>query len=273
MARDYQSDILRAMARNLTLVHTGEYAFCPEHPDRFLNCFWEDFNDCQTSWSTLQEKPRFEQEWRQSIQPVTQDDFPHWLWNMLRMSGAVQVQDGPSGVPIPLEDDRALNQDMYLQVKVSVLRAIMAKVVFKPRSYIMERANSVVGQWTGNGSLAPGGMGLAVHVRRTDKKGDLGPHWNHINFVSALHMGLYIRMMESALDQSFGHYVVMSDDPHMQMQATQDLSPFFQDNQTHALFSHSLCHFLGANQDNYTGHESLNATARHDLYVSRRGKG
>lgn len=269
VARDYQSDILRAMAKNLTLVHDGEYSFCPLHPERYLNCFWEDFNGCQLAWRNSTEKPRLEQEWRRSIQPIELNEFPEWLWENLRRSGVVYLRDGRTGSLIPMTDDSGLNQDMYLQLKISVLRAIMAKVVFKPRPEVIGKANDIVGRWKGNQSHALSGTGLAVHIRRTDKKEDLGAHWNHIDFKSALHMGLYIRMMERTLDTSFGHFLVMSDDPHMQVQATQELSSFFQENSTHALFSDSLCHFLGnSNHDNYTGHESLNATARHDLYVS-----
>ena len=34
VVRDYESDILRAMSRNYTLVHDGAYPYCPEDPTR-----------------------------------------------------------------------------------------------------------------------------------------------------------------------------------------------------------------------------------------------
>lgn len=168
------------------------------------------------------------------------------------------------------EDSSKLDPDMFLQLKLSVIRAIMTKVVFKPRSYIAEKAERVIDMWRRNGTYEAGtGNALIVHIRRTDKKDDLGPHWRHINFNSTGHMGAYIQTMEAATNAAFSRFLVLSDDPQMHSQAVDELTPYFRNKSgIQSLYSNNLCHFLGSNTFNYTGHESLDHQARHDLYVS-----
>jgi hypothetical protein len=268
VARDYQSDILRAMTRNLTLVHDGPYMFCPNNPERYLNCFWEDFNSCQNYWKTQPNVPIVEQTWQDSIKPLSSDEFPHWLWRLMR--DYMHIYDDSTGKILSIEEDAFLDTDMFLQTKLSVMRAIMTKTVFKPREFIIESSKKTIETWGENKNYDESSrLGLLIHIRRTDKLEDLGPHWRHIDFNSTRHMGPYIQAMESAINSSFDNYVVLSDDPHMQEKATFELTPYFQNgNGTQALYSTSLCHFLGSNDFNYTGHESLDYNARHDLYVS-----
>jgi hypothetical protein len=75
--------------------------------------------------------------------------------------------------------------------------------------------------------------------------------------------------MEGMTHSSFGHYFVMSDDPHMQKRGSEELASFFQGNPS-KLVSTELCDLLGANQLEYSGHESLEAVYRHQLYVRAR---
>lgn len=256
------------MAQNLTLVHDGAYVFCPDHPDRYLNCFWEDFGSCQDSWKAQPDVPVREQVWQESVKPIAGEEFPHWLWKS--MADHIRVCDGLSGERLSLNEEAALDSDMFLQLKLSVVRAIMTKLIFKPRSYITEKSARIVETWRQNGSYSNGiGRGLIVHLRRTDKKEDLGQHWQHIDFNSTRHMGAYIQAMEGTTDLAFSRFLVLSDDPHMHDMAVDELTPYFRNtNETRSLYSNSLCHFLGSNSVNYTGHESLDHKARHDLYVS-----
>jgi hypothetical protein len=181
VARDYQSDILRAMVQNLTLVHDGAYVFCPDHPDRYLNCFWEDFGSCQDSWKGQPGVPVLEQVWQDSVKPIAAEEFPHWLWES--MANHIHICDGLSGKPLYPNEEAALDSDMFLQLKLSVVQAIMTKLIFRPRPYITERSTRIVETWRQNGSYSNGiGSGLNVHLRRTDKKEDLGHHWQHIDF-------------------------------------------------------------------------------------------
>ena len=228
VARDYQSDILRALAVNFTLIHDGEYQFCPQHPERYLNCIWEDFNSCQESWRSGKGRniPLVERAWQDSVKPVTRDKFPEWLWEKMRAASSIQLQNVQTENQLSRQEERALNPDMYLQLKLSVLRAIMTKTFFKPREFIKKRSEQIIETWRQqtHGNLGPG---LLIHIRRTDKKEDLGKHWDHINFRSATHMGLHIQEMEAALHTPFDHFLVMSDDPHMHKQAVKELTPFF----------------------------------------------
>jgi len=208
--------------------------------------------------------------WRDSVQPVTSDDFPEWLWEKMARDGHIQIRDTLTGLSLSSQEISKLDPDMFLQLKLSVVRAIMTKVVFTPRSYIAEKAERVIDIWRQNGTYkADTGNGLIVHIRRTDKKDDLGPHRRHIDFNASGHMGAYIQTMESATNAAFGRFLVLSDDPHMHSQAMDELTPYFRNKSgIQSLYSSNLCHFLGSNTFNYTGHESLDHQARHDLYVS-----
>jgi hypothetical protein len=209
---------------------------------------------------------------------VTQDEFPEWLWQKMKTADSIQLQDVRTGGNLSTVEEKDLNPDMYLQLKLSTLRAIMTKTIFKPRNFIKEKSVQIVESWRHRHESQESLMttqdndklGLLIHIRRTDKKEDLGKHWEHIDFHSSAHMGLYVQEIEAALHRSFNHCLVMSDDPHMYKQALKELTPFFaKGNETKTLYSDSLCHFLGSNNFNYSGHESLGAPARHNLYVSR----
>ena len=71
-ARDYQSDILRALAINYTLVHQGTYTLCPKTPERYLDCFWENLNGCQLKFPALLEIPTVYQPQEVTSSAVTQ---------------------------------------------------------------------------------------------------------------------------------------------------------------------------------------------------------
>ncbi len=269
-ARDFQSEVVRALAQNYTLVHDGSYAFCPERPDRFLNCFWEDFNSCQEGWKECRDRPTIARSWQDVIQAVQPHEFPEWIWQAMRRAGHITIRDSMDGHVIA--DDTAIDAGLYHQLKLSTLRAMLSKVVFRPRQHIKARARDMVAEWRRNGTYVDDNKerpGLLVHLRRTDKKEDLGPHWASINFASARHMGPLLQQMEATLDQSFRHLFIMSDDPHMLHRAADELGFFF-GSPTSVLFSNSLCHMLGSNNDTYTGHESLGDRKRHDLYVRTR---
>ena len=263
--RDYQSDILRALAMNYTLVHQGAYNLCPENPDRYLNCFWEDLNGCQAEFFALSGIPRINQPQEITTSAVTSEQFPHWLWNVLVEKGTVYLQHGLTGAPLTEKDITDHNQ--YLQLKLSVVRAILTKTIFKPRAHIQQKASAVLEAWKANGTDAnTPEKGVVIHMRRTDKMIDLGPHWRYIDFESTAHLGRLVQTMERMVDSTFKHFFVMSDDPNMQKRGTEELSPFFKANPA-KLISAGLCDLLGANQLEYSGHESLQVAQRHQLYV------
>lgn len=276
--RDYQSDIFRAMAQNYTLVHQGEYGICTDDPTRFLNCFWEDLNGCQAAWSNHPDVPRVELSQGTTTAVMSIDEFPHWLWDEMHRRGLLRLQDGQTGKEVVEAD--VPDADQYFQLKLSVLRAILTKRIFKPRAHIRAKADALVGQWRTN--LTHGeswsspqtqqGKGLIVHMRRTDKKVDLGPHWHHIDFQSTAHLGQMVQTMEATLNSTFGHVFAMSDDPQLEQRAVDELTPFF-GSAPAKLMSHQLCALVGANHAEYNGHETLNATQRHKLYVCSRSSG
>lgn len=263
--RDYQSDILRAMAINYTLVHEGRYKLCPSHPERFLDCFWEDLSGCQAKWPqhTGIRVVNLTQEITTSA--VTTDGFPDWLWDSLCRSGWIRIRDGETGSDIHGRD--VPNQEQYFQLKVSVLRAILSKRVFRPRAHIRARTNEILRAWQANGKSAVDGV--VIHIRRTDKMIDLGPHWHHIEFASVNGVGMLIQTMETRLNRMFDHAVLMSDDPQIQLKGFEDLADAFQSSPK-KLTSKQLCDLLGAHQSEYKGHETLNHTERNTLYVSAR---
>lgn len=260
--RDYQSDILRAMALNYTLVHEGEYNLCPGHPERYLNCFWNDFTGCQATWHGLPSVPVFNQTQGVTTAPVTPDEFPDWLWDALYRGGWVRIRDGETGKDI--REDEIPNREQYFQLKVSVLRAILSKKVFRPRAHIRARTDEVLQAWQAANKTARDGV--VIHIRRTDKMIDLGPHWRHIEFGSVKGVGMLIETMEARLNRTFGHAVVMSDDPKIQLTAFEDLAGAFQSS-PEKLTSKQLCDLLGAHQSEYQGHETLSMTDRNTLYV------
>jgi len=259
------------MAQNLSLVYDGLYAYCPEHPERYLSCFWEDFSACQDSWKVHSDVPTVNQISKNSVNAITQEDFPEWLWEAMAREGHILIRSVSTSELLNSEEIGMLDPDMFLQLKLSVVRAIMTKVIFKPRAYITEKSELIVDKWRQSGSYEDGrGIGLIVHIRRTDKKEDKGSHWRHIDFNSTKHMGPYIQAMESTIGAAFSRFMIMSDDPHMQSQAAKELTPYFKDTDgTQSLYSNSLCISLGSNNvTDYTGHTSLDRKARHDLYVS-----
>lgn len=216
------------MAENVTLIHDSIYEFCPERPGQYLNCFWEDFDACQDSWRTHSSVPIIEQVEGSSVQAITQESFPEWLWEVMARKGHIHIRSTSTGALLNVEKLAMLDQDMFLQLKLSVVRAIMTKVIFKPRAYITERSECIIETWRQNGSYEEGhGTGLLVHIRRTDKKDDMGQHWRHIDFDSTKQMGPYIQAMEAATGATFSRFMVMSDDPHMQRQAVDELTPYF----------------------------------------------
>lgn len=263
--RDYQSDVLRALAMNLSLVYEGEYAFCPDSSGRYLDCFWEELNSCQVGWRGFADRVVVRQLPDQSVRAISEVDFPHWLWNAMYQSGAIRILDGQTKEPI--EETRIRDQDQYLQIKVSVIRSILTKIVFRPRPFIESRAMALADAWRSPGLVGPTRPGLVVHIRRTDKLNDRGGHWRHIDFNSTRHMGDLIRQMEQSLGQPFGHFFIMSDDAHLLNSSTYDLKPFFGAS-SKPLVSKELCDVLGADASAFQGHESLDPRTRGKLYVS-----
>ena len=263
--RDYQGDILRAMAMNYTVVHSGIYGLCPSAPHRFLDCFWEDLNGCQPHFSGLVNVPRINQSQDVTTSAITHTDFPHWLWGLMIEDGFVRLQHGVTGAKLTEGD--IVDQEQYLQLKISVLRAILSKTIFKPREHIRRKTDAMLEAWRTNGTYQDASeMGLVVHIRRTDKMLDLGAHWRYIDFESTEHLGRLIESMESMLKSTFQHFLVMSDDPKMQKRGAEELSSYFQANPA-KLISTELCDLLGANRLEYSGHESLEAAHRNHLYV------
>lgn len=262
--RDYQSDILRALAINYTVVHQGQYKMCPSNPQRYLDCFWEDLNGCQPEFSALTEIPRINQPQEVTTSAVTQEQFPHWLWDALVKKGTVHLQHGLTGAT--LEEKDVTDEDQYLQLKLSVLRGILTKRIFKPREHIQQKTLAMLESWRSNATYTTAfGKGVVIHIRRTDKMIDLGAHWRYIDFESTAHLGRLIQTMEGMTNRSFGHYFVMSDDPHMQKRGSEELASYFHGNPS-KLVSSELCDLLGANQLEYSGHASLEAVQRHQLY-------
>ena len=264
-ARDYQSDILRALAMNYTLVHQGAYALCPSNPQRYLNCFWEDLNGCQPEFSALTEIPSIYQLQEVTTSAITQEQFPHWLRNVLVDEGTVHLHHGLTNADLTEADID--DKDQYLQLKLSVLRGIINKKIFKPREHIQQKTLAMLESWRSNGTYTNAcEKGVVIHIRRTDKMIDQGAHWRHIDFKSTAHLGRLIQTMENMINSTFQHFFVMSDDPHMQQRGTEELVSFFKANPSN-LVSTALCDLLGANQLEYSGHESLQALHRHQLYV------
>lgn len=263
--RDYQSDILRALAMNYTVVHQGAYDLCTSNPQRFLDCFWEDLNGCQSEFSSFSSISRINQPQEITTSAVFHEQFPHWLWNLLVDEGTIHLQDGLTGATLMEED--IVDEDQYLQLKLSVLRAILSKRIFKPREHIQQKTLEMLESWRSNGSYASASeKGVVIHIRRTDKMIDLGAHWHYIDFNSTAHLGRLIQTMENMINSTFQHFFVMSDDPIMQKRGTEELASFFQANPSN-LVSTNLCDLLGANQVEYNGHESLETAHRHQLYV------
>jgi len=264
-ARDYQSDILRALAMNYTLVHQGVYDLCPSNPQRYLSCFWEDLNGCQPEFSALAEIPRINQPQEVTTSAVTQEQFPHWLWGVLNKEGTVRLQHGLTNADLTEEDID--DKDQYLQLKLSVLRAILSKKIFKPREHIQQKTLAMLESWRSNGTyINASERGVVIHIRRTDKMIDQGAHWRYIDFNSTAHLGRLIQTMENNINSTFQHFFIMSDDPNMQQRGTKELVSFFQAHPSN-LVSTALCDLLGANALEYSGHESLQALNRHQLYV------
>jgi hypothetical protein len=198
-ARDYQSDILRALAMNYTLVHQGAYDLCPSNPQRYLNCFWEDLNGCQSDFPAFTEIPRVYQPQGVSTSAVTQGQFPHWLWDVLVKEGAVHLQHGLTNADLAEEDID--DKDQYLQLKLSVLRAILSKTIFKPREHIQQKTLAMLESWRSNGTCTSASeKGLVIHIRRTDKMIDQGAHWRYIDFKSTAHLGRLIQTMETMIN-------------------------------------------------------------------------
>jgi len=263
--RDYQSDILRALAMNYTLVHQGAYDLCPSNPQQFLDCFWEDLNGCQSEFPTLSSISRINQPQEITTSAVFHEQFPHWLWNLLVDKGTIHLQHGLTGATLTEED--IVDEDQYLQLKLSVLRAILSKRVFKPRRHIQQKTLTILESWISNGSYASTSeSGVVIHIRRTDKMSDLGAHWRYIDFKSTAHFGCLIQRMENMINHTFQHFFVMSDDPIMQKRGAEELASSFQANPSN-LASTELCNLLGANRSEYKGHQSLAAAHRHQLYV------
>lgn len=80
------------------------------------------------------------------------------------------------------------------------------------------------------------------------------------------HLGHMVQSMEASLNLTFHHVFAMSDDPELERRAIDEVRPFFTSAPA-KLMNHQLCDLLGANHAEYNGHETLNATQRHQLYV------
>ena len=264
IVRDYQSEILRALAKNLSLVYEGKYEFCPDSSGRYLDCFWEELNSCQAVWHDYGHKATVRQP-EQTVLAITGDDFPHWLWDKMYGSGSIHIRDAHSRELIDQVDVE--NEDQYLQIKIAVLRAILTKRIFKPRSFILAKTKKMVSPWRASKLFDAQKPGLVVHIRRTDKLNDHGKHWRHINFTSSRHMGNLVQQMEQSISNRFDHFFIMSDDVHMLQRAADDLKPFFVAS-PQPLFSKELCNVLGADASTFKGHETLGPLARGRLYVS-----
>lgn len=275
IARDYVSSLLRAMARNLTVVYKEGFRFCPpEMEGRYLDCYWQDLGSCQSTWRAVvarrRRQPVIEEAWPEAVKRIESEQFPHWLWEKLRRSGAVHVRDGVTGEALEEEDLLLLDAQLYLQVKLSVLRAMAARVVLRPRASVMAEAGRLVEQWRALGASTDPPRGLVIHLRRTDKKRDDGPHWRYIDFDSTAHIGTLVRRMESSLSRPFGHFLVLSDDTKLQHRAALDLPAYFRSPSPVSLRSDLLCHFLGADHEAFEngGHEAMDDATRTKLYVS-----
>jgi len=250
---------------NYTLVHQGVYDLCPSNPQRYLDCFWKDLNGCQAEFSTLSEIPIINQPQAVTTSAVTHQQFPHWLWDLLVQKGTVYLQHGLTNADLTEEDIN--DKDQYLQLKLSVLRAILSKKIFRPREQIQQKSLAMLESWRSSGTYTSASKrGVVIHIRRTDKMIDQGAHWRYIDFKSTAHLGRLIQTMENNINSTFQHFFVMSDDPKMQHRGTEELVSFFQAHPSN-LVSTALCDLLGANQLEYSGHESLQALNRHQLYV------
>jgi hypothetical protein len=208
-----------------------------------------------------------EQPWQEAVKPITSDEFPHWLWSRMRDSGGLVMRDPVSGAVV---EEGSLDPSLALQLKLSVLRAIMARVVLRPRGRIVAAAQGLVRQWAEKGASSEAPRGLVIHLRRTDKAKDEGPHWRHINMSSTNHIGPLIRRMEEAVGRPFPHFLVLSDDTKLHKKAARELAHFFSSPHAVPLSSDLLCHYLGADHDtfNQRGHEARDDKSRAELYVS-----
>jgi hypothetical protein len=214
------------------------------------------------------EIPRVYQPQEVTTSAVSQEQFPHWLWDVLVKEGTVHLQHGLTNAD--LAEESIDDKDQYLQLKLSVLRAILSKTIFKPREHIQQKTLAMLESWRSNGTCTSASeKGLVIHIRRTDKMVDQGAHWRYIDFKSTAHLGRLIQTMENMINSSFQHFFVMSDDPNMQQRGTEELVSSFQAHPS-KLVSTALCDLLGANQLEYSGHESLQGLHRHQLYVCRK---
>jgi hypothetical protein len=143
LSSDYSSVLLMGLASNRTVLYDNHHCrWC--HDDKYLDSFFEPLSACQHQYSALaaQSAAGVEALFQPDAavvavdfagKPPSIDDalFPHWLWQSMASvhSAAVTYTNSTDGALLSEEAvAAAYGPELLLALKLSVLRALLAKV-------------------------------------------------------------------------------------------------------------------------------------------------
>ena len=147
--------------------------------------------------------------------------FPNEMWDTLIRNHEIVFQDPEA--PHAIIDAKLLKRDfteLYYELSLSALRAILARVILQVRPKILAKAKTLIQ----NISSSPEKPVFAVHFRRTDKKLDLGiTNSLSLTGVSFVHQALARFAQITKSNNINGTLLVLSDDPRAIDELRQDL--------------------------------------------------
>lgn len=159
--------------------------------------------------------------------------FPNEMWDVLVARQDVVFQD--PGAPHAMMDARWLKRhkpEIYYGLSLSALRAILAHEVLHVRPNILAKAQALV-QDTNIPAHEPV---VAIHFRRTDKKGDRGvtkrlsfsDSFVHLALARLNHVKPFSLKNSDSTDLVYRTFLVLSDDPRAIEELRHDLGPGYQ---------------------------------------------
>jgi hypothetical protein len=147
--------------------------------------------------------------------------FPNEMWDTLIRNNEIVFQDPEA--PHAIIDAKLLKHDfteLYYELSLSALRAILARVVLQVRPKILAKAKALIQSI----SSSPEKPVFAVHFRRTDKKLDRGiTNSLSLTGVSFVNQALARFAQITKSNNINGTLLVLSDDPRAIDELRQDL--------------------------------------------------
>ena len=145
--------------------------------------------------------------------------FPNKIWETLLADNHVLFFDSVNGSRINGQILKQENTDLYYMLSLSALRSIIIQNILVPKRAIVANVERSMQM------LPPDEPAIAVHLRRTDKRKDLGTATN-LTF-SARHVVDCLHRIYLQTRRRYKTILILSDDPSSIVEMKQYLGPSF----------------------------------------------